>query len=232
MKRKKKSTYTVYFAGEMFDAKHLVGNAYLAEAIYEKSHGRFLCVMPQNLDTTGMQARAIRDLDLRTLLDCDLAVFNYDGTDLEPGTVVEFMFAKFADIPSVLLRTDVRGGGGEHRAQPWNLMTSFFPRTATVISPAFPAYRTVNLRHRRLPATTRLAGQYSTATAQVVCDRIAALVVKALERMVRTEPVMPKHLRVEVYNWLAILPRLHGRPKELRKSLEKILEQKVRKDLL
>ena len=229
---KKKSTYTVYFAGEMFNAKHLVGNAYLTEAIYEKSHGRFQCIMPQNLDTTGMPARAIRDQNIKTLLDADLAIFNYDGPDLDSGTVIEFLFAKFADIPAVLLRTDVRGGGGEHRTQPWNLMSNFYPRTATVITPAFPNYRSANLKHRRLPGATRLAGQYSTAAAQVVCDRIASLVVNALERLLRTEPVMPKHLRVEVYNWLAIMPNMRGRPKELRKSLEKMLERKVRKDLL
>lgn len=229
---KKKSTYTVYFAGEIFNAKHLVGNAYLAEAIYEKSHGRFQCVLPQNLDTDKLHARSIRDLNIRTLIDCDLAVFNYDGTELDSGTVVEFMFAKFADIPAVLVRTDVRGGGGEHRTQPWNLMSSFYPRTSTVVTPGFHTYRQANARHKRLPGATRLAGQYSTATAQVVCDRTAALVVNALERLLRTEPVMPKHLRVEVYNWLAIMPKLHGRPKELRKTLEKMLERKVRKDLL
>lgn len=229
---KKKSTYTVYFAGEMFNAKHLVGNAYLAEAIYEKSHGRFQCVLPQNLDTNSLHAHAIRDLNIRTLIDCDLAVFNYDGTELDSGTVVEFMFAKFADIPAVLIRTDVRSGGGEHRTQPWNLMSNYFPRTSTVMVPGFPAYRQANARHKRLPGTTRLAGQYSTATAQVVCDRTATLVVNALERLLRTEPIMPKHLRVEVYNWLAIMPKLRGRPKELRKALEKMLERKVRKDLL
>lgn len=229
---KKKSTYTVYFAGEMFNAKHLVGNAYVTEAIYEKSHGRFQCIMPQNLDTAGMPARAIRDQNIKTLVDADLAVFNYDGPELDSGTVIEFMFAKFADIPSVLLRTDVRGGGGEYRAQPWNLMSNFYPRTSIVHAPAFPYYRAANLKHRRLPDATRLAGQYSTAAAQVVCDRIASLVVNALERLLRTEPVMPKHLRVEVYNWLAIMPNMRGRPKELRKSLEKMLERKVRKDLL
>lgn len=228
---KKKSTYTVYFAGEMFNAKHLVGNAYLAEAIYEKSHGCFQCVLPQDLDTTGLPARSTRDLDLRTLLDCDLALFNYDGTELDSGTVVEFMFAKFADIPSVVLRTDVRGGGDQRRV-PWNVMTSFFPRTATVLAPSLSDYRTARLKNKRLPLITRLAGQYSTATAQVVCDRVAANVVKALERVLRLDPVMPKHLRVEVYNWLAIMPNFHGRPKLLRKELEKVLERKVRKDLL
>jgi len=45
MKTKQKS-HSVYFASELFSVKHLIGNAYLAEAIYEKSHGRFLCRLP------------------------------------------------------------------------------------------------------------------------------------------------------------------------------------------
>jgi len=40
--KKKPRRLSVYFASELFSIKHLVGNAYLAEAIYEKSHGRFL----------------------------------------------------------------------------------------------------------------------------------------------------------------------------------------------
>ena len=32
--KKKKQSYSVYFASELFSLKHLLGNAYLAEAIY------------------------------------------------------------------------------------------------------------------------------------------------------------------------------------------------------
>ena len=71
--------------------------------------------------------------ELLDIVGCDLALFNYDGPDLDSGTVVEFMFAKFADIPSVLLRTDLRNNG-DFADEPWNLMTSYFPRTATVIA--------------------------------------------------------------------------------------------------
>jgi hypothetical protein len=35
-------------------------------------------------------------------------LFLYNGTELDSGTVVEFMFSKFADIPSVIVRTDFR----------------------------------------------------------------------------------------------------------------------------
>jgi hypothetical protein len=46
--KKKKRSYTVYLGGELFSLKHLIGNAWLAEAIYEKSHGRFRCLLPQD----------------------------------------------------------------------------------------------------------------------------------------------------------------------------------------
>ena len=114
--KKKKRTYTVYLGGELFSLKHLVGNAWLAEAIYEKSHGRFRCLLPQDFfQLRGRSGRAIRDYNLRALVACDLALLNFDGSDLDSGTVVEFMYAKFADVPSVLLRTDIRNAGDYRR---------------------------------------------------------------------------------------------------------------------
>lgn len=228
---KKAKPYTVYFAGELFSAKHLIGNAYLAEAIHERSHGRFQCRLPQDLDTRRRSLRGIRDQNLDTLLDSDVAIFNYDGTELDSGTVVEFMFAKFADIPAVLLRSDIRRGGDQLH-EPWNLMTSYFPRTVTVLADSLLAYRATALKHSRLDPATRLAGQHSTAGAQLVFDRIALQTVRALDRVLKTEPVMPKHLREEVYHWLALMPGMHGRPKTLRRVFERHLERKVERDLL
>lgn len=230
--KKKQRSYTVYFAGELFSLKHLIGNAWLAEAIYEKSHGKFRCLLPQDFVWRGRGARSVRDGNLRALVACDLALFNYDGPDLDSGTVAEFMFAKFADIPAVLLRTDLRHAS-DWRGEPWNLMTSFFPRTATVVVPSLSGYRAVLLRrHRRLDEALHLAGQHSSATAQLVCERVAAQCVRALERVLATEPAMPKYLREEVYHWLPRLPGLRGKEKALRKEFERYLERKVERDLL
>lgn len=230
--KKKQRSYTVYFAGELFSLKHLLGNAGLAEAIYEKSHGRFRCLLPQDFVWRGRSPRAVRDGNLRALVACDLALFNYDGPDLDSGTVVEFLFAKFADIPAVLVRTDARHGS-DWRGEPWNIMTSFFPRTATVLAPSLTDYRgaLVN-RQRRLDEALRLAGQHSSATAQLVCERIAAQCVRAFERLLVSEPAMPKHLREEVYHWLALAPAFRGKEKALRKEFERCLERKVERDLL
>ncbi|MCX6954855.1 MAG: nucleoside 2-deoxyribosyltransferase [Verrucomicrobia bacterium] len=232
MKKKTKRTYTVYFGGELFSLKHLIGNAWLAEAIYEKSHGKYRCLLPQDLIPPGRTGRSIRDQDIRALIACDLALFNYDGPDLDSGTVVEFMFAKFADIPSVLLRSDVRNAG-DYREEPWNLMSSYFPRTATVLVPSLFDYRTAMKRRRRQPDdVTRLAGQHSSADAQHVCEQVAAQCVRALDRMLVTEPAMPKYLREEAYHWLSLLPGLRGKEKALRREFEHYLERKVERDLL
>jgi len=228
---KTKQSYTVYFGSELFSLKHLIGNAYLAEAIYEKSHGKYLCMLPQDFEPRGSTARAIRDQDIRSLLSCDLALFNYDGSELDSGTVIEFMFAKFADIPSVILRSDLRQGGDG--PEPWNLMSSFFPRTASVIVNSLGEYKTVmKRRHRRLDEVLRLAGQHSSADAQTMCEGIATQCVRAFDRVLQVEPVMPRHLREEVYNWLALMPGLRGKEKVLRKEFEHMLENKVDKGLL
>ena len=229
--KKNKRSYTVYIAGELFSLKHLIGNAWLAEAIYEKSHGRFRGVLPQDfVELRGRSGRAIRDYNLRALVACDLALFNFDGTDLDSGTVIEFMFAKFADIPSVLLRTDIRNA--DHREDPWNLMASYFPRTSSVILPALFDYRGALQRGQRREHALHLAGQQSSAAAQVVCEKVAAQCVRAFDRVLAVQPVMPKHLREEAYQWLALAPALRGTEKDLRKEFERHLERKVERELL
>ena len=45
----------VYFAGDIFNHKDLVGNLLLADAIKSVSDGRYHCILPQNLEqTTGL----------------------------------------------------------------------------------------------------------------------------------------------------------------------------------
>ena len=153
--------YTIYFAGQLFDHKHLAGNALLASCIDSDSQGRYRCILPQNLEQRGIGPMGIRDQDLRTVMECDLALFNFDGSELPPGAVVEYMYAKMLDIPAVILRTDFRGGGDQDaEGDPWNLMASFYPRTRTpasrrhaVVSGCAGAGRRRNTGLRSLPAT-------------------------------------------------------------------------------
>ncbi len=230
MKNSKRSL-SVFFGGELFNLKHIIGNAYLAEAIYEKSHGRYLCALPQDFDPRGTAARTIRDHHIRVLMGSDLALFSFDGPDLDSGTVAEFMLAKFADIPSVILRSDRRGAAD--RSPQWNPMANYFPRTIILTLDGLASYKAIlRKRQRRIDEVMRLAGQHSSADAQRMCDEVAAFVVRALDRVREIEPVMPRHLREEVYNWIPMMPGLRGKEKALRREFEKHLERKVQRNLL
>lgn len=231
--KKTKRSYSVYLGGELFSLNHLIGHAWLAEAIYEKSHGKFRCILPQDFtELKGRSGRGTRDFNLRALVGADLALFNFDGADLDSGTVVEFMYSKAGDIPTVLLRTDTRNAG-DHRNERWNAMASHFPRTTTVVTSSLAEYRgPLKGRSRKADSALHLAGQHSSARVQLVCERIAAQCVRALERVRAMPPVMPKHLREEAYQWLALFPGLRGNQKTLRKDFEHHLERKVEQDLL
>jgi nucleoside 2-deoxyribosyltransferase len=193
-------SYTIYFGGELFSAKHLLGNAVLADAIRERSQGRFRPLLPQNFEQRALSAHAIRDQDIRALLGCDLGLFNYDGPELDSGTVVEFMFAKFADIPSVLLRTDFRTAGDQIKGgDPWNLMSSFYPRTAVVVLNAMSVYQE---GLGTLPAR----GGASAGAAIGLIATTADAVIAAFEKLVLLPPRLPAELRAPVVKWLELMP--------------------------
>ena len=123
----------IYFAGDLFDSKDLGGNVMLAAAIEKCSGGRYQVMLPQNGECEVLErtSQSIRDADFELLYNCDVVVANFDGHDLDSGTVVEFCFARMVDMPTVLLRTDFRNSG-DHTlpdGEPWNLMCSHFPRT-------------------------------------------------------------------------------------------------------
>ena len=169
--------YKVYFAGPLFDHKILQGNALLASHVESVSEGRYDCVLPQNLEQRGVSSIEIRDQNLRTLMECDLALFNFDGSDLDSGTVAEYMYAKTLDIPAVILRTDFRHGGDqEPGGNPWNIMASFYPRTEVLHVDAMQRY------------TDALAdGGGAQEVSNRIQRRIASEVIELLD-IVRDEP--------------------------------------------
>ncbi len=200
-------TYTFYFGGELFSGKHLLGNAVLAEAIYRRSEGRYQAVLPQNLEQRDTSAHAIRDQDIRALLACDLGLFNYDGPELDSGTVVEFMFAKFADLPSVLLRTDFRTGGDQAGVgEPWNLMTSYYPRTATVVIDAMALYQESLAVLSPGTGGTTLENNRSGEAGRTMLDRTADAVIQGFDEVLKLPSVLPGTMRETVYHWLALMP--------------------------
>lgn len=129
-----------YFAGGLFSSKDLCGNALLANQIFKQSKETLIPVLPQNLEQREHTGASIRSTDLLALARSDWAIFQFDGTELDSGTVVEHELAKFLDIPYVLLRTDFRSGG-DASDLPWNLMNRPGPRGEAIVVDAMGEYR-------------------------------------------------------------------------------------------
>ncbi len=208
--------FTVYFAGDLFDHKHLTGNAMLAGAIGEHSGGRYLCVVPQDLEQSTGRAVDIRNQDLKQVIACDLGLFNFDGPDLDSGTVVEFMMAKMLDIPSVVLRSDFRSSGDQEKdGDDWNLMCSFYPRVRVVSFNAMAWY------------------QQAGSPGQLYA-RIAAAVIEQLDAVRAVPPVLDgdDSRQEELYRWATRFPGGGFEACCGPGFVEQVLEAKRRKQLL
>lgn len=145
---------SIYFAGSLFCHKDLIGNMHLAHAIQNKSKQGLQCVLPQDLEQTVTRALDVRNQDLLQVIKADLAFFNFDGTDLDSGTIVEFMMAKMLDIPAVVLRTDFRWSGDQTKdGDPWNLMCSGYPRSRVLLKNGMAEYQTAQ-RKTKTPMHT------------------------------------------------------------------------------
>ncbi|MYE54156.1 MAG: hypothetical protein F4X34_03040 [Chloroflexi bacterium] len=221
--------YTIYFAGELFDHKHLLGNALLASHIEQLSDGQYRCVLPQDLEQTDARAVDIRNQDLIGVATCDLALFNFDGPDLDSGTVVEFVYAKLLDIPAVILRTDFRGGGDQDTGgDAWNLMASFYPRTRNVTLNAMAWYQEARLETN----TAEEAGaRYFTRIAETVINALDA--VRAEPPELGAAPDGVEHL----YRWALRFPgngldeRIAGGG-SLEDAVHQLVSEKLSKGLL
>ena len=113
----------------------------MSDAIERESSGRYVCVLPQHLEQSTSRSIDIRNNDLRKIVSADLILVNFDGTELDSGTVIEFLFAKTLDVPAVILRSDFRSAGDQERGDPWNLMCSGYPRTGKLTLNAMAWYQ-------------------------------------------------------------------------------------------
>lgn len=230
-------TYTYYHAGPLFSIGDLRTNVQLSSAIRRLSGGKFQPVLPQDLEQRDTTPHSIRDQDIKALLSCDLALFTYDGSELDSGTVVEYMVAKFADMPAVILRTDFRGGGdqGAHKGDPWNLMSSCWPRTVGVVIDSMMEYKT-GLGPGLADQSMESAGDISIIN-QRAGDRLievsAQRVVEAFDEVLPKPSRLPKELRESVYQWLALMPGFkHGGDIENVAEMVSLLKGKETKGLL
>ena len=227
---KSTSQTCIYFAGELFSLKHLLGNAALADAIGRKSEGQFECVLPQALEQRETTAQAIRNQDILALASCDLGLFNFDGDEVDSGTVVEFMIAKFLDIPAVVLRTDFRGGGDQSE-HPWNLMLSFYPRTEVLLFDAMAEYQRKLGQARGSSGSGELA-RLSIAAGQKALDDIAERIVAVFKRLMSEKASLPQESRQAIYQWLRVMPGAGFADCLSAEEIDSLLQRKIEKGLL
>ena len=190
--------FTIYFGGSLFNHKDLTGNALLAEYIEKCSDDKYRCCLPQNLEQHQTTAVDIRNKDITKVLECDLGLFNFDGTELDAGVVVEFMLAKFLDIPAVILRSDFRTcGEKEVGGEDWNFMCSFYPRTRIVKINAIISYQEAVAESQTLNET--IDSYYS---------RIARLIIENMDTVRKEKPLLKGDFkRLEtLYQWALTFP--------------------------
>ena len=168
-------TKKIYFAGGLFDHKELAGNMLLAKKIEQLSAGRYQVMLPQDFESAQTDATSVRNNDYKLLMACDLIVANFDGVELDSGTVAEFCCAKMLDLPAVLFRTDFRNGVERPGAVvPWNLMISAYPRTVNLIINGMDEL----VRHDR-----NLEKYHSS---------IAERIIAAMDEVVEMQSLLPK----------------------------------------
>ena len=183
----------VYFAGDLFNHKDLIGNIYLADAITTLSNGKYEFFLAQNKVQQKVSHKQIKDQDLKGLMESDIALFAFDGTELDSGTVVEFISAKFLDKPSVVYRTDFRGGSGEENSvktqddksqqtNKWNLMVSFYPRTRVLYLNAMVEYQKI---------LTKVKNNNHTLIASEYANSIAQRIIEEIEHVLKEKPLIP-----------------------------------------
>ncbi len=119
----------IYLAGSLFSLREIWGNAVTRDAV--NLAGKYQIHAPQDF-LKGGTPKSLRDQCIKNLLACDGVIVQFDGTELDSGTVVEFVLAKMAGIPCVALRSDLRVAGDQNGGDPWNLMCSFWPNVVTL----------------------------------------------------------------------------------------------------
>ena len=214
----------IYFGGDLFDHKHLCGNALLGQRINELSNGKYLVHLPQNKEIPKDRSTQIRDLDLQHLLSCDVAVFNFDGTDLDSGTVVEFCYAKMCDIPSVQFRTDFRLAGDQSEdGDPWNIMASGYPRTKKVYTNSMALY------HQSMKD-----GETIEESMKTFHSKIAKLIIEALDEVCSQPSLFEgnKEKAKTIYQWATKTAGQHL-PEFLNDAeIDRIVNSKAQKGLI
>jgi nucleoside 2-deoxyribosyltransferase len=213
-------SFSIYFAGELFSLKHLVGNALLADAIQTQSDGRYHCFVPQDHEQRETIAVAIRNQDLLHAATSDLGIYHFDGPELDSGTVAEFMVAKMLDIPSVILRSDFRSGG-EAKILPWNLMLVNYPRTEVIVLDSIVLYQKGLHQDGLSPKQAAMAAN----------EQLAAMVIAALDKVRTAPPILSPEAKRVAYENMRLFPGGGFDSILTKEKMEHVLASKLERSL-
>jgi nucleoside 2-deoxyribosyltransferase len=205
MAKNPEAPYSVYTAGEMFDQHDLATNVHLKETVWQQSGGRYALVLPQSKEPRDIDrpdiAAHIRNLDLRNVMQSDLVLARFDGLEIDSGTLVEYMLAKFLGKPCVILRGDTRRSADSFD-EPYNLMAKNWPRTIELRLPALPAYMVRLAEGRRAAGMVRrfedeLAVEVGAIRAGI--EALGAQIVGALDAARALPSPYPEEYREQAY---------------------------------
>ena len=197
----------------------------MTEYLEKASKGKYISQLPQDINPADSSPEEIRNTNLLKLAECDVALFNFDGNELDSGSVVEFMFAKFVDIPSLIVRSDFRSSGDQGEAgDDWNLMCSFYPRTRILKINSMDWYQ-----------EAKSNSQTAAELIDLLYTKVANLLVKELDLTIAEPPLFKGNvgLAESIYQWSHRMPG--GKMSAKFGSLEhsaKIVKDKFKKGLI
>ena len=228
-------TYVAYLAGGLFTQHDLVTNVWMKEAVWRLSNGRFELFLPQSkefrrLDRKDLAAN-IRNTDLHRLVQADILIARFDGTELDTGAVVEFMVAKMLGKPSVVIRSDTRHLTSDGLDDPYNLMVKNWPRTVEVYVESLIDYLQMIEEARKTLRdieSEMLLLEAELAASQRGIDDMAVRLIEALNSVLEMESPYPPELREAVYEAFRYTPGAGFNQllteHHLRETLQKLME--------
>ena len=176
---------TGYFAGALFSAQELVGNCALAAEIGRASGGIVQVDLPQDLSAQESgDGSGIRAADYLGMIRRDFVIANFNGPELDSGTVAEYIVASMIGMPRVQFRSDFRNVGdvrthfpdpitvGPTAAVPYNLMLGH-DASATVFVNSMELYK-------------------AAGGPEALVGRIAAAVLRGIKLAYKMETARPE----------------------------------------
>jgi nucleoside 2-deoxyribosyltransferase len=199
-------SYTIYSAGGLFTQDELATNIMIKEAVWRLSNGKFQLFLPQSrelqeLDQPNLEAY-IRNTDLLEVVKADILLVRFDGLELDSGTLVEYMMAKFLGKPTVILRSDFRSVSYLPLCEPYNLMVKNWSRTMEIHLNSFEIWAELFSAERlALGDSESLHGLMNAelGTLQKSVDEVAKQVISALEAVIEMKSPYPPEYQEIVY---------------------------------